>query len=325
MKYTKFHWWMPKVLCLGAACAFWLYVMNEQNPIMRSTYTVPVEVRNLDRSLVAMNVPNSVRVDVSMNRNGLMRLRSDDIHAYVDLMNVTDGTYPNTKINVSVPETGEAVSVTPAYFDMVIDTYAVKSVPITVSFFGNLPEGYRAALQSVTPSDLTVAGSSSRVAAVDRAVASVNVTGKTESFSEFDSIAVMDGDGSTVTGIDVMPMQVQVSVAVTEEIKTANVPLSVRVTGQPAEGFTAGRPMIRPAAATVTGPESRLRNLKNIPLGEIDVTDASADVTAQLPLVLPEGVESAIQDVLVTVPVGEGTPAEPAGNDRVRWDISIEP
>lgn len=312
MKYTKFHWWMPKVLCLGAACAFWLYVMNEQNPIMRSTYTVPVEVRNLDRSLVAMNVPNTVRVDVSMNRNGLMRLRNDDIHAYVDLMNVTDGSYPNTKVNVVVPDTGEVVSVTPAYFDMVIDPYAVKSLPITVSFFGNLPDGYRAQLQSVTPADLTVAGSSSRVAAVDRAVASVNLAGKTGAFSEFDSISVMDADGNTVTGIDIMPMQVQVSVAVTEEVKTANVPLAVNVLGEPAEGFVAGRPVIRPVAATVTAPESRLRSLRNINLGDVDVTGASADVEVELPITPPEGVDSVIQTAAVTVPITAADAAEPA-------------
>ena len=39
------------------AFAFWVYVMNEQNPLVENSYTVPVEVRNLDRSLVALNVP----------------------------------------------------------------------------------------------------------------------------------------------------------------------------------------------------------------------------------------------------------------------------
>ena len=57
MKYSRTQWWLPKLLCLIAACAFWVYVMNEQNPVMENTYTIPVEVRNLDRSLVATNVP----------------------------------------------------------------------------------------------------------------------------------------------------------------------------------------------------------------------------------------------------------------------------
>lgn len=303
MKYTKFHWWLPKVLCLISACAFWLYVMNEQNPIMTSTYTVPVEVRNLDRSLVALDVPKSVRVDVSMNRNSLMRLRSDDIHAYVDLQNVTDGTYPNTKISASVPGDGEAVSVTPGYFDLTVDTYAVKSLPITVSFFGDLPEGYKANLKSTTPTSLTVAGSSSSIAAVNRAVASVNLAGKTKSFTEFDSISVMDENGSTVTGIDVMPTQVRVAVDIIEEKKTANVPLTARVKGTPAAGYAAGAPVISPLVVTVTAPGSVLDHMKTINLGEIDVTGASDNVTAQLPVPLPEGADAVPQTASVTVPV----------------------
>ena len=57
MKYTNLRWWLPKFLCLMTAFAFWVYVMNEQNPLVENSYTVPVEVRNLDRSLVALNVP----------------------------------------------------------------------------------------------------------------------------------------------------------------------------------------------------------------------------------------------------------------------------
>ena len=47
MKYTNLRWWLPKFLCLMAAFAFWVYVMNEQNPLVENSYTVPVEVRNL--------------------------------------------------------------------------------------------------------------------------------------------------------------------------------------------------------------------------------------------------------------------------------------
>ena len=48
MRFAKHEWWLPKIFCLIAACALWVYVMNEQNPMVENTYTVPVEVRNLD-------------------------------------------------------------------------------------------------------------------------------------------------------------------------------------------------------------------------------------------------------------------------------------
>lgn len=303
MKITKFHWWLPRVLCLILASAFWLYVMNEQNPIMSNTYTVPVEVRNLDRSLVALNVPKTVRVDVSMSRNGLMQLRSDNIKAYVDLANVTDGDYPNTKILVSVPGDGEAVSVSPAYFDLKVDTYAVKSVPITVSFFGDMPQGRKAKLRQTTPQTLTIAGSSSSVSAVDRAVASVNLAGKTESFSEFDSVTVLDASGNTVTGIDIMPTQVRVSVDIEEDKKTASVPVTARVKGQVAAGYKIGGLSLTPSAVTVTAPASVLEHLRSINLGEVDVSGASGDVTTRMPVPLPSGAEAepSYVSVLVTI------------------------
>lgn len=292
MKITQFRWWLPKVLCLILASAFWLYVMNEQNPIMSNSYTVPVEVRNLDRSLVALNVPKSVRVTVSMSRNGLMQLRSDNIKAYVDLANVTDGDYPNTRILVSVPGDGEAVSVTPAYFDLKVDTYAVKSVPITVSFFGDMPQGRKAKLRQTTPQTLTIAGSSGKVSSVDRAVASVNLAGKTESFTEFDSVAVLDASGSTVTGIDIMPTQVRVSVDIEEDKKTANVPLTAKVKGEPGKGFKTGGISLTPSSVTVTAPASVLDHLRSINLGEVDVSGASSDVIQRMPVPVPSGAEA---------------------------------
>lgn len=292
-----------EILCLIAACAFWLYVMNEQNPIMTGSYTVPVEVRNLDRSLVALNVPQRVKVTVNMNRNALMQLHSDDIHAYVDMQNMTDGDYPNTKISVSLPGDGEVASVTPQYFDLKVDPYAVKSVPIRVNFFGELPSGYKSALKDTAPSVLTVAGSSSSIDMVNRAVVSVNLADKRESFTEFDSVSVMDEDGNTVTGIDVMPTQVRVAVEITEEQKTANIPLTAKVKGTPAAGYRVDGLTVAPLAATVTAPGSDLEAMKEINLGEIDVTGAEADVTQTLPIPVPAGSSAVPAEATVTVSV----------------------
>ena len=144
MKYTNLRWWLPKFLCLMAAFAFWVYVMNEQNPLVENSYTVPVEVRNLDRSLVALNVPQRVKVKIRMNRSDLVSMRSDNIKAYVDLDGFTDGDYPNTPIHISVPGNETVISQDQTYFDLFIDTYAVKSLPAQVEFIGALPAGFRA-------------------------------------------------------------------------------------------------------------------------------------------------------------------------------------
>ena len=113
MRFAKHEWWLPKIFCLIAACALWVYVMNEQNPMVENTYTVPVEVRNLDRSLVATNVPHKVKAKIRMPRSDMVYMRSDNIKAYVDLSGLTDGDFPNTKIHISVPGDESVISVTP--------------------------------------------------------------------------------------------------------------------------------------------------------------------------------------------------------------------
>ena len=136
MRFAKHEWWLPKIFCLIAACALWVYVMNEQNPMVENTYTVPVEVRNLDRSLVATNVPLKVKAKIRMPRSDMVYMRSDNIKAYVDLSGLTDGDFPNTKIHISVPGDESVISVTPEYFDLNIDTYAVKTLPAVIEVFG---------------------------------------------------------------------------------------------------------------------------------------------------------------------------------------------
>ena len=40
--------WPAKLLSLLAAIVMWFFIMRDQNPVMEVTYTVPVQVQNLD-------------------------------------------------------------------------------------------------------------------------------------------------------------------------------------------------------------------------------------------------------------------------------------
>ncbi|MFR6110431.1 MAG: hypothetical protein ACLUIQ_02735 [Dialister invisus] len=93
---------------------------------------------------------------IRMNRSDLVSMRSDNI-AYVDLDGFTDGDYPNTPIHISVPGNETVISQDQTYFDLFIDTYAVKSLPAQVEFIGALPAGFKAERKSTTPEYITVA------------------------------------------------------------------------------------------------------------------------------------------------------------------------
>lgn len=288
MKYTRIEWWLPKLLCLIAACCFWVYVMNEQNPIMENTYTVPVEKRNLDRSLVAMNVPSSVKVKVRMARSDMIYVRTDSIKAYVNMEGLSAGDYPNTQIYVSVPGNEQVVSVSPQYFDLKLDNYAVKSLPVTVEFIGTPDLNFSAEKKQISPDTITIAGSSTSIDLADRAVVSVNVSGKDKSFKEFDSVNVLDAEGNTVTGIDVMPSQVKVEVNMKEQLKIGNLPIRAETKGEPARGYKVGKITVEPPVGTLNGPVSYFDSHTEIVLDPIDVTDAAETIRRTVPIPKPK-------------------------------------
>lgn len=303
MKYTRFEWWLPKLLCLIAACALWVYVMNEQNPQVENTYTVPVETRNLDRSLVATNVPSTVKVKVRLARSDMIYMRSDNIKAYVDLSGMTDGDYPNTPILVSVPGDESVVSVSPKTFDLNIDTYAVKTLPANVQIFGTPETNFSVESNKATPDTITIAGSSTMVAKADRAVVSVNIAGKEKSFAEFDSVNILDADGNTVTGLDIMPSQVKVTVKMKEETKLGNLPIKIETKGEPAKGYKVGKITVTPPVATLTAPISFFAANRTLDLDPIDVTGASSDIHQVVNVNVPSGGSVAVPKVTVDVEI----------------------
>lgn len=303
MKYTNPKWWLPKLLCLIAAFSFWIYVMNEQNPLMENSYTIPVEVRNLDRSLVATNVPKNIKAVIRMTRSDMITMRTDNIKAYVDLDGLTDGNYPNTPIRISLPGNETVVSQDISYFDLVIDTYAVKSLPAQVEFIGTPPQGFKAEKKSVTPEYITIAGASHQVELANRAIVSVSVSSKTKDFEEFDAVNILDEAGNTVTSIEVMPTRVRASVQMKEDQKTENIPVKAVLKGEPASGYKVGKITVNPPMATVKAPESYFEKNDMLTAEEIDITGAAEDVTRRIDLPKPENGIIIPGSVTVTVEI----------------------
>lgn len=53
-----------KIFAIILAIILWLYVMNEQNPPIESSFNIPLEVRNTATSNVVSDVPETVRIKI---------------------------------------------------------------------------------------------------------------------------------------------------------------------------------------------------------------------------------------------------------------------
>ena len=53
---------LARVIAFLIACALWMYVMNEQNPLVERNYVVNLELRNVPEGMIVLNTPDKVRV-----------------------------------------------------------------------------------------------------------------------------------------------------------------------------------------------------------------------------------------------------------------------
>ena len=89
--------WQPprfigyKVLAILLAMVIWAYVTVRDNPLDEGTFAVPVELRNLDETLVTPETSYQVQVRVQGAANIIGELSSRDFTAYVDLSGMRAG------------------------------------------------------------------------------------------------------------------------------------------------------------------------------------------------------------------------------------------
>lgn len=75
---------IARVIAFLIACALWMYVMNDQNPLVERNYVVNLELRNVPDEMIVLNVPDKVRVKVQAQRTVLGDMSDKEVTAYVD-------------------------------------------------------------------------------------------------------------------------------------------------------------------------------------------------------------------------------------------------
>ena len=199
--------WPAKLLSLLAAIVMWFFIMRDQNPVMEVTYTIPVQVQNLNSGYIIEDAPDVVRVVLAGPRDTIMSMKSDNLRAYIDASGVKPGQN-NVTINFTPPAGMNLVEVKPDTITINVDEYAEKTIPVEIVPIGKFSDDI--ALKSVTivPKEVTVSGRKQQVNAVSKVVMKVNVAGQTKNFSAVSTLEAWDTVGN-VLDVHINPNQGQ--------------------------------------------------------------------------------------------------------------------
>lgn len=293
--------WPAKLLSLLAAIVMWFFIMRDQNPVMEVTYTIPVQVQNLNSGYIIEDAPDVVRVVLAGPRDTIMSTKSDNLRAYIDASGVKPGQN-NVTINFTPPAGMNLVEVKPDTITINVDEYAEKTIPVEIVPIGKFSDDI--ALKSVTivPKEVTVSGRKQQVNAVSKVVMKVNVAGQTKNFSAVSTLEAWDTAGN-VLDVHINPNQGQAQYELNLLRKEKAVPITVPTVGTVAEGYEVKSTSATPTQLTVTGREEMINSVTEIQTEPIDVSGATKTVQGNYNLVLPNGVNSNTTTVRVKVEI----------------------
>ena len=288
--------------------ALWIFVTDTENPTRSGVLPIELAVEsvNVPGDLALSGSPVNVRVRVEVADDVWNTLSLADFKATLDLDGLQAGTY-DLPVRVE-PLTGRGgLRVT----QVIPDTVAVelkslfsKSVSASVSLEGAPPPGYEASIPELDAETVLVTGTQDRVTLVTQAVASLDLSGRTESLTQAVRLEPRDSRGFLVEGVSLEPSVMNVSVQIEQTQFSRALVISPTVVGTPAAGYDIVSLFADPAVITVFGPQSFVGETATIRTQPIDITGATEDVILTVSLDLPRDVSvSGGTSVTVTVQI----------------------
>lgn len=288
---------LQKFTALVVATALWFFVMGSQDPPMTGSYTVPVAVINSPRDVRATVEDKPVKIKLSGARSNFAEYKDEDIHATVDIANLTEGEY-ELPISAAYPKGFDLVSISPEKLHVKIDPYVDKQIAAEVIVTGSKISD--AVVMNVAKSieTVTVIGAKTEVEKVQRIIGYVGLTDNQEDFEMQVPLSAVDADGREVKNVRVVPSAISVQIDLEKGIDKKTVPVTADITLPNGKSFS--KITVEPSQIEITGSKEILdpiAEIKTVPLTLPAVHDT---FHGTLKLILPEGVTTSTDKVTVT-------------------------
>ncbi len=293
-----------KLLALALGFMVWLLILNTEDPVeTRDITDIAITEINADditqagKAYSYIGDDSSVSVRIRGKSSIVSHLTRNDFTAVVDLSklsitgavtaDVTCPQYPGLEITPIGSST---------ILNVEIEDVVKKSFNVRVLTSGDPPEGKYIGTGSATPNLVTVSGPASVVEQIQEAVVSVNVTsfysGNITTVSEL-MLRRSSGDEINTSTLELSQDIISVTIPI---YNTKSVPVSMTVTGEPAEGHEMISSDYEPKQLTLAGPADQLAKVDEIVLEDYDISEASEAIEDSISVIdrmtesLPAGV-----------------------------------
>lgn len=320
-----------KILSLAIALAIWLLVANINDPVVVTSYDVPVTIQNSaylesgGKTYQVLEQQQMVTVILRGN-SSVVENRTGDIQAVADLTQIVD--MDTTPVMVPVTATcdrvaAEDISVVPAAIGIEIEDMVSKDFTITVTAGDTTPSAdYEVGTMEANPEKVTITGPESLIDKIDRVMAEVNTTPMNEDTTITSRLIIYDKNQDALDETEMNYLKFDIGQPVVDihvdlwRVR-GDIQLAVNYSGSPAPGYQVGDVTITPSTISVAGTDEALAQLAvegntiEIPADAVVLEGQDSDVETRLTLseympddlVVANNVETAIVNVSI-IPEG---------------------
>lgn len=292
------HNLFEKFLSIIAAAALWVVVMEDQNPVIEGSYSVPLSFVNVPEGYKVLHGSQPIKIQLRGPRSYFVNYEDKDCRAYSNLSGLEEGDH-EVKIEAAFPPGFELISITPEQTQIKLDPYIERQMPADLIVTG--AAGANATVTKVEQSaeHVTIIGSRTAVESVTRVIGYVGLSGNKSDFSLQVPMTPINEDGRAVADVRSVPSLMNVNVTIELDLIRKTVPIEADVVA--AEGFEIERITIEPEQVEIAGKETVLNPVDRIRTEAITVPLGDKSVKQPVDLIIPEGVTSNVKEVTVEI------------------------
>lgn len=298
-QFMKKHDIWLRLLSILLAFVLWIVVRDIENPIKPTIIRdVPVKLvgteqlmNNYNLSVIEYTTTIDVRVEGPNNEITDSTFRKK-VSATIDVSGITDGAgeYALTPQITTGSYNVDSTGTEPSTVRVLVDKVTTETVPVRVETTGTAADGSRPGTpEPTTTKEVTISGPEAELKEVAYAYGTIDVTGKSSTFTGECSIALYNDAGEPITGTHVTCQTDTITVRV-PIYPVESVPLTVSLTDGETLKEDQVNVSINPSSITLIGDQKTLAGITEINLGTIALDDVRTGVPVEMEIPLPEGV-----------------------------------
>jgi YbbR domain-containing protein len=283
------------LLALILALTVWVAAVSSSDPIELHTFPNPlaIEFRDLGDGLVLVDAQSrQTSVSVRAPRSVWNQLSASEMTVWVDLKGLAAGKH-QLPIHANIDRRLVQVSsLDPATDTVTLEAAISKRFDIDVVRHGEPAVGFRSDTPKVSPTAAQVVGPTSAVDQVDHIQVDVDLTGRSQPFTQGLTLQALDSQGQPVSGVTVSPTMAQVSVGIEELGGYRSVVVLPKIDGEVEPGYQLTGITVQPTLVTVFSSDPNLVDQLGgfVETEPVSLAGVTGDIEKNVGLSLPDGV-----------------------------------